>query len=256
MTHAEPMGLAHTLQVLADRTAGPAERDTAGRSLLTWCQARVPAALRKDFRGDAIDDDWLEEAQHRIHLAVASQSSTNRFRGTTDGEAAAWCLAIANNATRDRLRQRKRERADAHIEERSDGKTARAVTDVAHVEPDAAAMIESRLAPLAAALAAARAAGAIGPVRHAHVICFVEHRLGLATIEQQIERRSPPQRPGPQSWKQARDRIYQYRKRGAREVAGVLSQLVAEGRLAPVAAGRLAELLGVEWLPAAAMERE
>lgn len=184
------------------------------------------------------EDDVDEAVQH---LLMRCTLGSSRFKGTSEGEAHAWCMRVLANKGRDLCRRRRR-LVTGTLDADDDDERARVAEPA--VDPDQSAMAMRALSSIFEAIAAElprlhRKQDVEGIVRSVRV--HVEARMG-ATIEEQCATYGEGE---PMSTK-VQNRIYQYRNRGRRAACEALSSLVAQGRFAPEDVEDARRLLGCD----------
>ena len=240
------------------RTLGASEtpRDERNRSagaiyadLRKWATAYV----RRASPCPLTDDDVDEAIQHVLTRAA---TGTCRFEGLTEGEAFSWCMRVLLNRARDRCREKRR----FYLTSGSDREFG---PDVTGPEPETQADHETLaaneflgiLADVEAALVRLHRAQDVESLTLA-LRCHLEARLG-ASPEEQVARYALDGRPpaDEQEAVRARNRVYQYRKRGRRAGCEALAALVAEGRYTAEDVAHAAQLLGCQALYPKPLER-
>lgn len=232
------MTLGSSLLVLAgDRVAAPA-RNEAARRVMANARTWVGGYLRR-ASPCALDDDDVEEVVQ--HLLTRCSTGSSRFRGTSEGEAHAWCMCVVLNKARDLCRARRRlTRQDPDDD-----------LDVP-VQPDLEELAAAEFGRIVETIVQElprlhRAQDVSGLVRSLR--CHLEARLG-ATIEEQMETYgSSPETSGAgaaEPANRARNRVYQYRARGRAAGCEALAALVAQGRFGPDDVSDTRRLLGCE----------
>lgn len=231
-------GLATCLLVLGGDGVTSNERNNAARRLLSNIKTWVGRFLRR-ASPCTLDADDLEETIQ--HLMIRCATGSSRFRGSTEGEAHAWCMQVLQNKARDLCRSRWRlKRADSESD---------------FDQPDSASLESLSVSELNRVIEAIvrelprlhRRQDVEGLVRSLR--CHIEARLG-ATMEEQMEVYGFAAEPGagrsPETAAKARDRVYQYRKRGRAAGCEALSALVAQGHFAAADVTDVRRLLGCD----------
>lgn len=210
-------------------------RDEACAAVYRALGAWVPALVRR-APCRLSDDDAMDILQHVVDKAALG---TARFRGQSEGEARQWVKRIVANKAIDLCRREAsappsrephRELAVAP-EEKVDAAAVRAAFDaieetlaVTHRRNDAETLVRA-------------------------FRCHMEARLGGATIDEQIEsygftgEHADATRDEAERLK-ARNRVYQYRKRGREAGCAALAALAARGRYGEDDARAVGSLLG------------
>jgi DNA-directed RNA polymerase specialized sigma24 family protein len=225
--------LCSLLMELASPSATASLRNRAAATLqqrLTgWARGRLIGGLLRG-RADA-EEVALDAVQH---VLIKASTGTARFKGSSEGEAYAWCARILDNFALTHLTATGR-RAERRCSVDTETESHRATT-----LPDERSCFTIILRVLEDAqqvlprIVRSQDAGSL----QSAVRCFLESRAG-DTIEEQVERYgfSGPwvsARRDPQGMRRARDRVYQYRHRGARALdrairaAGARLQLTAD----------------------------
>jgi DNA-directed RNA polymerase specialized sigma24 family protein len=227
--------LSECLMLLASLDATPAARNDAARRLYVLLGDWVPRLVRGMAPCRLSDDDALDVLQHVIDKSCLGGA---RFRGTTEGEAHAWVKRIVANKSIDLCRARRGLTNDeAAIERVPDSH------DVADPGPLRAAVdtIKEALATLHRPNDAKSLARAFE--------CHLEARVGAADIDDQIERYGydAPYTDEPRDEAgrvRARNRVYQYRKRGREAGCRALRTLAEAGKYGAEEAREIARFLG------------
>jgi len=213
-------------------------RDEACVAVYRILDAWVPSLVRRNAPCRLSDDDALDILQHVVDKAALGSA---RFRGTSEGEARQWVKRIVANKAIDLCRREptvappssrapRRELATAP-EEKVDEAALRAAFDAieetlvrTHRKNDAETLVRA-------------------------FRCHMEARLGGATIDEQIDRygyqgayANEPRDDAGRS--RARNRVYQYRKRGREAGCAALGALAAEGRYGEDDARGIGALVG------------
>ena len=229
------MNLSACLMLLASLDTPPRERNEAARRLYVLLGDWVPRLVKGMAPCRLSDDDAMDVLQHAVDKACLGGA---RFRGTTEGEAHAWIKRIVANKSIDLCRARRGITSDeTEIERIPDSH------DVADPGPLRAAVEEigealSRLHRPNDAKTLARA-----------FECHLEARVGAADIEDQIERYgyegANANEPRDEAGKvRARNRVYQYRKRGREAGCRALRALTESGKYGAEEAREIARFLG------------
>jgi hypothetical protein len=222
----QPRRLHDALVTLSSESATVSDRDSAARQLLReltflapLCLSRcLPSVARayQAVRARSMLDDAIQ------HVATVATTGRARFRGTHPAEAVAWCSSVLANQVRSELRWQSRHR---HIEPLDSVPPMRAAAAdariaVSQLRQDLLHHLERTRTPRAAQ-SLFRAA-----------CCYLDHLTGTS-LDRQIERWAGESEQGASEkveMRRARNRIYQYHRRGRR----VLNEL-----LEPTLVGRL-----------------
>jgi hypothetical protein len=228
----QPRHLHHALVTLSSEKASVSERDSAARQLLRQlaflaplCLSRcLPGVMRVQgtVRSGAMLDDAIQ------HVAAVVTTGRARFRGTHPFEAVAWCSSVLTNQVLSELRWQSRHRNlelfDFALPAQASAVDARIA--VGHLRRDLLNHLEQTRTPRVAD-SLFRAA-----------CCYLDHLAGTS-LDQQIERWAGEgdRSVGNSSrMTRARNRIYQYHRRGRR----VLNEL-----LEPALVGRFGDRAGM-----------
>lgn len=220
----EPRRLHEALVTLSSDDASVSARDSAARQLLQqlsslapFCLSRyLPTAARRYGAGPPVSvlDDAIQ------HVAIVATTGRARFRGTHPSEAVAWCWSVLSNQVRSELRWQSRHQ---------------------NIEPFAFPPELIQAAPTEAAMAVRRLRQDLlkylrqtRTPRAAHSLfraacCFLDHLMG-APLDRQIARWAggrARQDLEPSQVRRARNRIYQYHRRGRL----VLNELLEPARV-------------------------
>jgi DNA-directed RNA polymerase specialized sigma24 family protein len=215
-------------------------RDEACVAVYRILDAWVPSLVRRNAPCRLSDDDALDILQHVVDKAALGSA---RFRGHTEGEARQWVKRIVANKAIDLCRRAptlappssssgagRRELAAAP-EEKVDEAALRAAFDAieetmvrTHRRNDAETLVRA-------------------------FRCHMEARLGGASIEDQIDRYGyqgtyANEARDDAGRSRARNRVYQYRKRGREAGCAALGALAAEGRYGEDDARGIGTLVG------------
>jgi DNA-directed RNA polymerase specialized sigma24 family protein len=234
------LGLAAWLKVLAAEEAPRASRNEAAGEVMRILEGWVPSLLRSG-PCKLSRDDMDDVAQH---VLIKASLGTARFRGESDGEAYAWIKRIVRNKAIDICRANKvilddvpsedrPAEAEAITEERAYGAALRRIEETIwrrHRKNDAESLVLA-------------------------LRCHLDARY--QAIDDQIERygyqgqyaNEPRDEAGRL---RARNRVYQYRKRGREAGCGALTALVAERVIEADEAMGVARFLGCKGSKAAA----
>ncbi len=218
------MSLLASLTILAGPTS-TAERNRVLLALQREAEPWLAAFLRRKGLRDLNGDDHFDLLQH---LLLRAGTGSSRFRGTTEGEAVKWCQTVVYNKGIDMLRRQAKE-VIAEVDDAPETE-AKVWQEPTHAEIHA--FVERIAAPVEASIARTSRSGD----RETLLLqfrCAVEHILGAET-EAQIERygyaREHAAKPRDDaSWKQARNRVFQYRRRGRLAGCKALKSLLSTG---------------------------
>lgn len=217
------------LTTLAHPDASRAERSRAACALAQELERRLRAMLGSLARSLSQAD--IEDIQQ--HVLMAASVGAARFRGTTEGEAHNWCRTTACNAARDRLGDANREPVGRE-EDLATGQRVAAAGPVAMPSDTRRDLEQIDVVSKAAEDALLCADRANGPQKVERLRCYLQYRLG-AGIDEQIAAfgydGTPPKAPTPDEHKRARNRVYQYRKRGRDYGLEAHATLAREGDL-------------------------
>jgi DNA-directed RNA polymerase specialized sigma24 family protein len=229
------MTLCACLMLLAALDTPTRERNDAARRLYTLLGDWVPRLVKGIAPCRLSDDDAMDVLSHVLDKACLGGA---RFRGTTEGEAHAWVKRIVANKSIDLCRARRGMTSDEGELERIPDSH-----DVADPGPLRAAVEEVR-----------EALGRMHRPNDAKTLarafeCHLEARVGAADIDDQIERYGydGPHATEPRdeaSKLRARNRVYQYRKRGREAGCRALRSLAESGRYGAEEAREIARFLG------------
>lgn len=229
------MNLSACLMHLASLDTPPRERNEAARRLYVLLGDWVPRLVKGMAPCRLSDDDAMDVLQHVVDKACLGGA---RFRGTTEGEAHAWVKRVVANKSIDLCRARRGITNDeTEIERVPDSH------DVADPGPLRAAVEEIR-----------EALGRLHRPNDARTLarafeCHLEARVGAADIDDQIERYgyegANAAEPRDEAGKvRARNRVYQYRKRGREAGCRALRVLAESGKYGAEEAREIARFLG------------
>ena len=229
------MNLSACLMLLASLDTPPRERNEAARRLYVLLGDWVPRLVKGMAPCRLSDDDAMDVLQHVVDKACLGGA---RFRGTSEGEAHAWVKRIVANKSIDLCRARRGiSRDETELERIPDSH------DVADPGPlrTAVEVIREALGGLHRPNDAKTLARAFE--------CHLEARVGAADIDDQIERygydgANANEARDEAGKVRARNRVYQYRKRGREAGCRALRSLVESGRYGAEEAREIARFLG------------
>ncbi len=214
-------------------------RDEACTAIYRVLDGWVPALVRRGAPCRLTDDDAMDILQHVVDKAALG---TARFRGQSEGEARQWVKRIVANKAIDICR-----RAPVAAPPSSSLGARRELVTEPHERIDEEALRAAFDAIEETLVRTHRRNDADTLVRALR--CHMEARLGSASIDEQIDRygfqgayaNEPRDDAGR---RKARDRVYQYRKRGREAGCAALGALATEGRYGEDDARALGALLG------------
>lgn len=224
----QPRRLHDALVTLSSEEASVSDRDSAARQLLRELAFLAPLCLSRCLRGvaraheaarrNSILDDAIQ------HVATVATTGRARFRGTHPSEAVAWCSSVLTNQVRSELRWQSRHRRIDPFDFAPPAQASAADAQIAvrHLQRDLLNHLEQTRTPRVAR-SLFRAA-----------CCYLDHLAG-ASLLHQIERwanQSDQAERGRSQMRRARNRIYQYHRRG---------RLVLNELLEPALVGRLGD---------------
>lgn len=273
------MTLSEALVALRDPRSP--ERTAAMRVVIGWCEKHAARLLAGVYGDDMLHSDMVEEAVAHLEIAAVRQSPTSGFRGRHEGEAVNWCktILIRQAASWWRkhgpdyvARKRRADRPDSDgrvVALRSRGTSGGGGRDAAgsvdHDSLDQAQFELIRCVELIVDVIERLHRGRLRTaVERIALLCAVEYRAGLADIEAgqvkrpvvdvQIDRwgfagrhAGGPRTPAARL--KARDRVFQYRKRGGDDIPFMLRLAVDRELLDADSAAHLADLLRAPWPP-------
>lgn len=214
------------LTTLAGDDLSHAKRSAACRYLLDDLERWGPGYLHNRF-GHSLADDTVDDAIQ--HVMMQATLGSARFRGSLEGEARKWCRTLLYRFAIDELRRgRHIDRTDDdHLERQRDvpGHTA---AMPAPDEGDAFRCVYRILEHIRAEIVEGRRGEAAETISRSFE-CHLASRRG-DTLEEQLSAWAGFEGGDAESneFKRARDRVYQYRKRGRVAGCRALSAL-AEG---------------------------
>jgi DNA-directed RNA polymerase specialized sigma24 family protein len=229
------MTLCACLMILASLETPPRERNAAAARLYVLLGDWVPRLVKGMAPCRLSDDDAMDVLQHVVDKACLGGA---RFRGTSEGEAHSWVKRIVANKSIDLCRARRGLTSDeAELERIPD------THDVADPGPLKAAVEEIR-----EALARFHRPNDAKTLARAFE-CHLEARVGAADIDEQIERYGYDGAHAGEARDEAgkvraRNRVYQYRKRGREAGCRALRSLADSGRYGAEEAREIARFLG------------
>lgn len=227
------MSLCALLQTLARDGTSRAERERAASGLYSELRRFGGGVIRRRFSRTA--DVTVDEAVQKVVLEASL--GTARFRGEDERAARAWCNRILQRYVLDQLR-----RSGRHVELDS----APPMTAKAEADPFTGRDLEVLFVKLDTALTRLHRARDLATVSQ-NLQCHLEARLLGTSIEEQISRWADPGQGAAQAaLRRARDRIYQFRRRG--KVAGcqALRSLLETGEINPEEGDLLVKVMGCE----------
>ncbi len=227
------MSLCQWLQILASDATSRMDRERAASHLYQELRHFAPGVVRRRFY--RASDDLIDEAIQKVVLKASLGRA--RFRGDDDRAARAWCSRILQRYVLDVIRRERR------LVDLDDAPQQRAP---ATPDPLAGQDMETLLDRLEGALARLHRERDLEMVRH-NLRVHLEARIVGTDIDAQIARWAAPDDPDDKvALRRARDRIYQYRRRG--KVAGceAVQALLETGEITPAEADLLVRLVGCE----------
>jgi DNA-directed RNA polymerase specialized sigma24 family protein len=248
------MSLSAWLMVLAAPDATPRQRNEAAAGAYRILSEWIPRLVKGIAPCALSHDDALDILQH---VADKAALGTSRFRGTTEGEAHAWVKRIVANKAIDICRARRPMAALSPEPGGSEGapvRELRAEEDMGDVGPFLAAVdaIKAFIAENHRPNDAKTLARAFD--------CHIDAHMRGTDIDEQIARYGydEPYASEPRDTAgkiRARNRVYQYRKRGRDAGCRALAVLVEKGRYSSEEARDIARFLGCkDKAPAAALQ--
>ncbi len=231
-------GLVSCLLLLSADRVTVAERNNAARLVLGNVRGWVGPFLRRASPCHLDEDDEREVVQH---LLTRCCTGSAKFRGNTDGEAHSWCRRVFQNKARDLCRQRRRL---ALKELEPDSGPAKSERPGLVIQSEFNRIIEA----IVQELTRLHREQDLESLRRS-LRCHIEARFG-ATIEEQIESygfsQESLQPEAAAAAIKARNRVYQYRKRGRAAGCEALTALVAQGRFTPTDVTDVQRILGCD----------
>lgn len=240
------MNLAGFLMVLAAEGASPSERNRAAarvhENITTW----IGGFLRG--KGFALDEDDKDDIVQ--HVLFRASTGTARFRGESEGEAHAWCRKVAYNKAVDIVNMKKREIVEAPADSSRPQSIERTAGDLGE-ESGAVRGEAERVRELVARIEDTIRRTSRKNDTPSLILsfrCHVDARLG-DSIEAQIEKYGfgegfagePRDHDGVL---RARNRVYQWRKRGREAGCKALGALRSGGLDDDAGLGLMARFLG------------
>lgn len=227
------MSLSVWLMVLAAPDATPRQRNEAAAGAYRILNEWVPRLVRGIAPCPLSHDDALDILQH---VADKASLGTSRFRGTTEGEAHAWVKRIVANKAIDICRSRRSINREPVPDARAEEDTADVGPFLAAVEAIKRYIAENHRPNDAKTLERA-------------FDCHIDAHLRQATIEAQMDRFGYDEpytgEPRDEAGRiRARNRVYQYRKRGRDAGCRALRGLAEQGRYGAEEARDIAKFLG------------
>ncbi|MDF1561839.1 MAG: hypothetical protein P1V51_02275 [Deltaproteobacteria bacterium] len=227
------MALWELLRTLADDELPRRERDAAAAALYAMVQRFGGGTLRRRF--PHLPQVIVEEAIHKVVLEASLGRS--RFRGEDDRAARAWCNRILQRYAIDYFRSRKNK---VNLDD------APAVKAPADDDPVFAADLEHLFGMLLGSLSRLHRARDLERVQDNVRIHLEAHLLG-EEIEPQIARWADPGgEASATDRRRARDRVYQYRRRGKVAACAAIAALHETGEIGVVEVDLMTRLLGCD----------
>ena len=221
------------LEVLADDDATWEAREQAARGLYETLRHFGPGLVRR-LRPHT-PDHVIEEAIHKVVIKAAL--GTSRFRGTDERAARSWCNKILQHYVIDYFRARRRVVDGEHLPTPATAREA---------DPVVARDLATLLDLLHTALLRLTRERDRPTVLH-NVKIHLEARVLGAEIDEQIERWARPEDPAdPTALRRARDRVYQYRRRGKVAACRAAAALEEAGEVTSEEAQLLRRILGCD----------
>jgi len=169
-------------------------------------------------------------------LALKACLGTTRFAGDTEAAAKAWAYAILRNHTLDWFRRERR--LEALPEEPMPPPRPA-------LDHQPAVDFGALLARVDAALPRLHRARDLETVRQ-NIHCYLEHRVLGRSLDEQLSRWAPAEEETEEATRRARDRVYQYRRRGRTAACRASLGLLESGEIGAEEALLLDRLLGCE----------
>ncbi len=227
------MDLLPELQVLANDEADPASRERAARALYARLRQMGPGMILRvrPHTPHHIIDEAIQK------VVIKASLGTARFRGDDERAARAWCNKILQHYVVDYFRRRRRQ-----VDEDKAPVPATAREQDPFVERDLRTLLE-RLHEAITRLTRPRD---LETVMH-NVRVHLEARVLGADIDTQIERWAKPEDPEDTTeLRRARDRVYQYRRRGKVAACRALAALEESGEVTAEEGDLLQRILGCD----------
>ena len=204
-----------SLLVLANRDAAQTRRQSAARRLIEQLRVLVRCWRYTNYQSNPfrVPDSMVDDAIQ--HVALVASIGNSRFRGRHPREALAWCTRILQNHWASEWRWRSRfpqTAVDLGADGQRIGLSTGQVTATQPVQEFRIAL--SRLRERAKShLHSTRQPRAANSL-FAAVCCYLDNVSGVP-LARQLERwGSPLQVAQARDWARARNRIYQYHRRG------------------------------------------
>jgi DNA-directed RNA polymerase specialized sigma24 family protein len=236
------MNLCGWLRLVGDTGIAARERNEAATriraNVMSWARPYLGRAAPCKLG----DDDVDETVQH---LLTRCALGTSRFNGSSEGEAHSWCMRVVLNKGRDICRERRRNVSTTREDDEGEPRSFEPAVE-ADLRPLAIESLQEIFAAIQDELPRLHRKQDIeGLVRS--VRCHVEARMGASLEEQVTEYGGDvPEGEGEKALVRARNRVYQYRKRGREAACEALSSLVAQGRYAPEDVDDARRLIGCD----------
>lgn len=230
------MDLWELLKILADDEIPRARRETAATDLYRMVKRFGGGTIRRRF--SSLPQVVVDEAIHKVVLEASLGRS--RFRGEDDRAARAWCNRILQRYAIDYYRSRRNKVA---LDD------APAVVAPADDDPVFAADLEHLFGLVLKSLVRLHRPRDLERVQDNVRIHLEAHLLG-EEIDAQIGRWADPG-PDPEktALRRARDRVYQYRRRGKVAACAAITALLESGEIGAVEVDLMVRLLGCDEHP-------
>ncbi len=228
--------LCRLLQRLAHDDLPRAQREAAASALYREVRRFAPGALYRRFPG--LPEVVVEEAIHKVVLEASLGRS--RFRGDDERAARAWCNRILHRYAIDHFRYR---RNKVHLD---DAPPVRAPADDDPVFAADLVDLFDRMIGVLSRLHRPRDLERVTTNVRVHIEA---HLLGEDIEAQMMRYGDLGPDPTATERRRARDRIYQYRRRGKLAACAAWATLLETGEVSTVEADLLSRLLGCDEEP-------
>jgi len=227
------MPLWENLRLLANDEAGAQPRERAAGALYRELRRFAKSVIRR--RAHDVPEPVIEEAIHKVVLEASLGHA--RFRGEDERSARAWCNRILQRYAIDYFRGQR------HQVPEEDAPELRASADD---DPLLIADIESLLDQLVATLPRLHRARDLAAVVQNLKIHLEARLMGRSLDEQVIDYIPSDATKGEEGERKARDRVYQWRRRGKLAACNALASLLESGELNATDGDLLGRLIGCD----------
>ena len=213
-----PEQLLRALKALSQESLEGATRERAARTLVVQLHRLIRSSALRD-RVRRLGNGWSESVNFEEdtvqHVALVASTGRARFRGTHEGEAVVWCSNVMLNYLRSELRWQIRQREHARLQQilhapASSGTIHAELSDLAAQERTLAlCRLRTEVLTYLCRTRNPRAARSLFDA----VCCYLDYVMGTPLCEQ-LERWCHGMDPCNGGAVRARNRVYQYHRRG------------------------------------------